>query len=83
MVSKTVEDEEFGFFSKGYTISELIQKFKSYSNVSTSWRELTAHVMEDVKNHGKKRFDLSTMIKCDMDFQKFPFDKHICNLEVS
>ena len=29
-----------------------------------------------------KRFILSTTVKCEMDFQKFPFDKHICNLEV-
>ena len=30
-----------------------------------------------------KKFHLSTTIKCDMDFQNFPFDEHICNLEVS
>ena len=30
-----------------------------------------------------KKFSLSTKIKCDMDFQNFPFDEHICYLEVS
>ena len=29
-----------------------------------------------------KRFILSTTVKCEMDFKKFPFDKHVCNLEV-
>ena len=30
-----------------------------------------------------KKFSLSTEIKCDMDFRNFPFDEHICYLEVS
>ena len=30
-----------------------------------------------------KTLMLSTTFKCDMDFQNFPFDKHICNVEVS
>ena len=30
-----------------------------------------------------KSFDISTTVTCDMDFQTFPFDKHICHLEVS
>ena len=29
-----------------------------------------------------KSFDLTTKVKCEMDFQTFPFDKHECNLEV-
>ena len=32
MISKTVEEEEFGFRGEGYTISELSQKYKNYSN---------------------------------------------------
>ena len=32
---------------------------------------------------GIKKFYLSTTVKCDMDFQTFPFDRHVCNLEVS
>ena len=31
---------------------------------------------------GFQRFYLTTKVKCAMDFQTFPFDKHICNLEV-
>ena len=34
-------------------------------------------------NWGFKTFQLSVMVKCVMDFQKFPFDEHVCNLEVS
>ena len=30
-----------------------------------------------------KTLMLSTTFKCDMAFQNFPFDKHICNVEVS
>ena len=30
-----------------------------------------------------KRFFLTTSVICDMDFQKFPFDKHNCTIEVS
>ena len=29
-----------------------------------------------------RRFYLRTTVNCEMDFQNFPFDKHICNLEV-
>ena len=29
-----------------------------------------------------KAYQLSAIIKCEMDFQKFPFDEHVCNLEV-
>ena len=32
---------------------------------------------------GTKNVQLTTKIRCEMDFQTFPFDKHICNLEVS
>ena len=32
---------------------------------------------------GFKTFQLSVTVKCEMDFQKFPFDEHVCNLEVS
>ena len=28
-------------------------------------------------------FSLSTTVKCEMDYQKFPFDKHVCNIEVN
>ena len=28
-------------------------------------------------------FYLSTIVKCDMDLQDFPFDDHVCQLEVS
>ena len=34
-------------------------------------------------NHMFKSFYMSTKITCHMDFQTFPFDKHICHLEVS
>ena len=30
-----------------------------------------------------KKFYLSTTVKCDMNFQTFPFDKHVCKIEVS
>ena len=29
-----------------------------------------------------KNFYLSTKVKCEMDFQTFPFDKHVCKIEV-
>ena len=32
---------------------------------------------------GFNTFQLSATIKCKMDFQRFPFDEHSCNLEVS
>ena len=32
---------------------------------------------------GKKTFKLSTTVKCDMVFQNFPFDDHVCEIEVS
>ena len=32
---------------------------------------------------GTKNVQLTTKIRCEMDFQTFPFDKHICNIEVS
>ena len=32
---------------------------------------------------GKKSFYLGTTVNCDMDFNDFPFDDHICELEVS
>ena len=31
----------------------------------------------------RKKFHLSATIKCNLDFQNFPFDEHICYLEVS
>ena len=30
-----------------------------------------------------KKFYLRTSVICDMHFDHFPFDKHVCNLEVS
>lgn len=33
-------------------------------------------------NYGFKAYQLSATVKCEMDFQKFPFDEHVCNLEV-
>ena len=30
-----------------------------------------------------KIFILNTVVKCEMEFQNFPFDKHVCKLEVS
>ena len=30
-----------------------------------------------------KIFILNTVVKCEMEFQNFPFDKHVCTLEVS
>ena len=32
---------------------------------------------------GKKKFYLYTKVRCAMDFENFPFDKHVCILEVS
>ena len=32
---------------------------------------------------GINTFYLSTIVKCDMDLQDFPFDDHVCQLEVS
>ena len=32
---------------------------------------------------GYKNVQLTTKVRCEMDFQTFPFDKHVCNLEVS
>ena len=32
---------------------------------------------------GTKNVQLTTKIRCEMDFQTFPFDDHACNLEVS
>ena len=32
---------------------------------------------------GKKKFYLYTKVTCAMDFENFPFDNHVCNLEVS
>ena len=32
---------------------------------------------------GYKNVQLTTKVRCEMDFQTFPFDKHGCNLEVS
>ena len=40
-------------------------------------------VMPNTQIHAMKKFHLSAIIKCDMDFQHFPFDEHICFLEVS
>ena len=31
----------------------------------------------------EKTFSLLTTVKCDMDFQTFPFDNHTCNIEES
>ena len=31
----------------------------------------------------EKTFSLHTKVKCDLDFQRFPFDNHTCNIEVS
>ena len=28
------------------------------------------------------KFHLSITVNCEMDFQTYPFDKHVCNLEV-
>ena len=30
-----------------------------------------------------KTFFLHTTVKCEMDFQTFPFDNHTCNIEVN
>ena len=35
------------------------------------------------KIFGKKKFYLYTKVRCAMDFENFPFDKHACILEVS
>ena len=32
---------------------------------------------------GSKNVQLTAKVRCEMDFQTFPFDKHICNIEVS
>ena len=29
-----------------------------------------------------KNYIFNTLVKCEMDFQTFPFDQHTCNLEV-
>ena len=34
-------------------------------------------------NHMFKNFYITTTVTCNMEFQAFPFDKHICHLEVS
>ena len=34
-------------------------------------------------NWGMKTFYLVTTVKCDMGFQDFPFDDHVCEIEVS
>ena len=94
MISKNVEDEEFGltnlFYSateliekhtSGYSITEFIQKYGN-ENDTSSFLDVN-EVMEDVINGARKSFYISTTIKCEMNFQYFPFDEHICNLEVS
>ena len=94
MVSKTVEDEEFGLTNMNYSATELIEK-NTYNFSITKYIQkygdyLDASdfinkngIMEDVQNGARKNFYISTTIKCNMNFQYFPFDEHICNLEVS
>ena len=95
MVSKTVEDEEFGLTNMGYSATELIENNNNFglsipeyiqkygNNIDASSFFDVNEVMEDVQNGARKNFYISTTIKCNMNFQYFPFDEHICNLEVS
>ena len=75
MFSKTKEGEEFALMNTGYSAVDLIQNYNSSTPIVT--------VLEEVSNLAMKTFYLSTKIKCDMDFKNFPFDEHVCNLEVS
>ena len=57
--------------------------FKKYTHYYKNPSTIIDKVLEEVSNRAMKKFYLSTTIKCDMDFQNFPFDEHVCNLEVS
>ena len=46
----------------------------------SSLMKYRSHYLDDL---GVKKFHLFTKVTCDMDFRTFPFDKHVCSLEVS
>ena len=46
------------------------------------WDYLTSYYLVQSFS-AKMTFSLTTTIKCSMDFEMFPFDSHICKLEVS
>ena len=78
MVSKTEDGNEFGLMNTGYSANELILAIGNGTDFDAIDRAI-----KNVSNKAMKNYYLSTTIKCNMDFQKFPFDDHTCDLEVS
>ena len=67
---------------------ELIEvRTESYSEVSQwdfrskKWDNYIHYFMQS--SSAKMKFSLTTTVKCSMNFRMFPFDSHICKLEVS
>ena len=48
---------------------------------SKEWGNCMHYFMQS--SSAKLKFSLTTTVKCSMNFQMFPFDSHICKLEVS
>ena len=63
---------------------ELIEvKMDSQSEVS-KWNWYDKYINYLVQSFSAKmKFSLTTTVKCSMNFDMFPFDSHICKLEVS
>ena len=55
--------------------------------VDEVWCEIDEKICKEMKFGSwlvaYQKFSLSTTVKCEMDYQKFPFDKHVCNIEVN
>ena len=61
--------------------TDVMSKTKEAEEIETSyWCTING---KWCKKSLEKTFSLHTKVKCDLDFQSFPFDNHVCNIEVS
>ena len=66
-------------------LMEVIMDFQSeiskWEYRSKDWGNYDIYFVQS--SSAKMKFFLTTTVKCSMNFQMFPFDSHICKLEVS
>ena len=63
--------------------SNMVSQDRQGEEIALNQRCWNEECMKKGGVRGTKNVQLTTKIRCEMDFQTFPFDKHICNLEVS
>ena len=63
---------------------ELIEVKMDFQSEVNKWNWYDQYINYLVQSFSAKMtFSLTTTVKCSMNFEMFPFDSHICKLEVS